>query len=188
MKGFFLLVLGLLIVILLHNAQDLLPRTQLSDVKPDYDQVDYYLADFSLKAIAQDGRINHTLDAQYMGHWREKNTSFIVAPRIERQLPAQHSTITAEEATLEHVKQQVLFNGQVKVLSKQNSLKDSQQFTLETAFLRYGLNDSVLSTDSEVKITGPKLVLQGVGLESKLDEATLRLNKNVRSVYQAVPP
>lgn len=184
MKGFFLLVLGLVIVLLIHNVQDFLPRAQLSAVKPDYDQVDYYLADFSLSAIAQDGSLSHTLDGQYMGHWREKNTSFIVSPRIQSQAEPNRGTLTAEEATLDHSKNEVLLNGKVQLLSEQNSAKNPQQLTLETAFLRYRLNDKVLSTESEVKITGPNLILQGTGLESKLDEETLRLNQHVRSVYQ----
>ena len=189
MKFFLVLVSVLLAVILLHNLEDYLNRPEAEQPKQDYVAVDYYLTDFSLAAITATGSVSHTMDGLYLAYSQDTKTSKIVNPRITSKDTQSTelvdvATLTADEAVMRHDTQEADLNGHVRLhmAGQANSSVD-----LQTAFLHYRLADQQLSTDQPVTITSPQLVLQGTGLEAKLDEAYLRLNANVKSTYQPAP-
>ncbi|HPY41979.1 MAG TPA: LPS export ABC transporter periplasmic protein LptC, partial [Thiolinea sp.] len=93
-------------------------------------------------------------------------------------------TLTADEAIMHHDKQEADLNGHVR-LHLANQANNA--FDLQTSYLHYRFADQQLTTDQPVSITSPQLVLQGTGLDAKLDEAYLRLNANVKSTYQPAP-
>lgn len=189
MKFFLGLASILLVVILLHNLEDYLTRPELDQAKQDYVAVDYYLTDFSLSAITATGAVSHTMDGLYLAYSQDTKTSNIVNPRIiskdtKSTQAVDAATLTADEAVMHHASQEADLNGHVRLhLAGQAN----NSFDLQTSFLHYRFADQQLSTDQPVNITSPQLVLQGTGLEAKLDDAYLRLNSNVKSTYQAVP-
>ncbi len=192
MKPLYVLIAGLLAVILLNNLEEYLANPFTETASQDYDAVDYYLTNFSLSAVTASGAVSHTIDGQYMAFWHNRDASFIIAPRIVSKDDSANApqamdalTLTANEALVDHTGESIELNGDVRLnIAKSNE----PQLTLTTPALKYQLAEKHISTDKDVRIVSPNVVLQGTGLDSKLDEAYLRLNANVRSTYQPSVP
>ncbi|MFZ1569630.1 MAG: LPS export ABC transporter periplasmic protein LptC [Thiolinea sp.] len=189
MKFLLVLVSVLLVVILLHNLEDYLTRPEPEKPNQDYVAVDYYLSEFSLSAITATGAVSHTMNGLYLAYSQDTKVSNIVMPRItsketQSTQAVDAATLTADEAVMHHDTQEADLNGNVRLHMASQA---NNAFDLQTSFLHYRFADQQLSTDQAVSITSPQLVLQGTGLEAKLDAAYLRLNSNVKSIYQAAP-
>lgn len=189
MRYLLVLVSGMVAVMLLYNLENYLASPEPTRATQDYAAIDYYLTGFSLSAVNAAGSLSHTVDGQYLAYSEDRKSSFIVKPRIASkdtasQQPADAVTLTAEEATFDHKDNTARLNGNVRLHVANAGMS---QMDLQTAFLTYRLADHHVSTDQPVSITSPQLVLQGTGLDAKLDEAYLRLNSNVKSIYQPKP-
>ncbi|CAA6817500.1 MAG: LPS export ABC transporter protein LptC [uncultured Thiotrichaceae bacterium] len=191
-KSHIVLVLGLLAVIMISNLEDYISSPEFSFGERDSDAVDYYLTDFKLSAITDEGKISHTLSGDYLAHWQQRKTSFIIRPELtsndDNATDAQRTTkadaikLNAEEAVLDHSTNTAELSGQVNLLVDNDQ---SPQLTLKTAQLQYQIDNKHITTTEAVRITTPQLQLSGTGLDIKLDESYLRLNTNVKSTYQA---
>lgn len=195
-KNHLVLVLGLLVVIMISNLEDYISSPTFSFGEQDTDSVDYYLTDFTLSAITDSGKISHTMSGDYLAHWQQRKTSFIIKPQLtsnddnERSIQdnqgdqstrqADAVTLNAEEALLDHETNTAELSGQVNLLINN---EQAAQFKLETAQLRYQIDTKHITTTEDVRISTPTITLSGTGLDSKLDESYLRLNTNVKSTY-----
>ncbi|MEZ5535846.1 MAG: LPS export ABC transporter periplasmic protein LptC [Thiolinea sp.] len=190
-KSHIVLIGGLLAVMMISNLEDYIRNPEFSFKEQEHDAVDYYLTDFKLSAISGEGKVSHTMSGDYLAHWQQRKTSFIIRPQLNskddniQDDPAQVAdavVLTAEEALLNHDTNTAELSGTVKLLVDNN--KDTQ-LRLETAQLQYQIDNKHVTTTEDVSIITPQFQLSGTGLDSKLDESVLRLNANVKSVYQA---
>ena len=191
-KSHLVLIGGLLAVMMLSNLEDYIRSPEFSFGEQKHDAVDYYLTDFKLSAINSTGNVSHTMSGDYLAHWQQRKTSFIIRPQLRskddndnlQDNPAQVAdavVLTAEEALLDHDTNTAELSGTVKLLVDNN--KDAQ-LRLETAQLQYQIDNKHVTTTEDVSIITPQFQLSGTGLDSKLDESVLRLNANVKSTYQ----
>ena len=189
-KRHFVLIAGVLAVIMISNVEDYISSPTFSIGEQEYETIDYYLTDFSLSAIQADGKVSHTMDGQYMAYWQSKGASLIISPRITSKdesgatqangQPVDNIVLTAEEALLDHETEEAELSGAVKLRVSNNN---STQLSLDTSQLKYGIRDKQISTQEDVSIITPDIQLTGTGLDSNLNETTLRLNANVKSTY-----
>ena len=192
-----MLIFGLLAVIMISNLEDYISSPTFSIGEQEYETIDYYLTDFSLSAIQADGKVSHTMDGQYMAYWQSKGASLIINPRLTSRddsgatqangqdvnnnaRAVDNIVLTAEEALLDHETEEAELSGAVKLRVSNNN---STQLSLDTAQLKYGIRDKQISTQEDVSIITPDIQLTGTGLDSNLNETTLRLNANVKSTY-----
>lgn len=82
-KRFGILVLVLLLIVFITQLQDYLSKTDFRQLVMEKDQIDYYLADFSLMAVANDGAVSYEIKGQHLSHWQGKKQSQIIAPEIQ---------------------------------------------------------------------------------------------------------
>nr|CAA6799890.1 MAG: LPS export ABC transporter protein LptC [uncultured Thiotrichaceae bacterium] len=189
-KSHIVLVLGLLAVIMISNLEDYISSPEFSFGEQDSDAVDYYLTDFKLSAVTDEGKISHTMSGDYLAHWQQRKSSFIIKPQFVSnddggtQVATQADAVLlwAEEALLNHETNIAELNGKVRLVVDSDK---SPQLTLETSQLNYQIDNKHITTTEEVRIITPQVQLSGTGLDSKLDESYLRLNNNVKSTYQA---
>ena len=186
-KRHFVLVLGLLAVMMISNLEDYISSPEFSFGEQDYETIDYYLNDFSLSAIKADGKVSHTMDGQYLAYWQNKDSSFIVRPRLvskddnDTGQQVDSVVITSQEAILDHKTEIAALTGVVELRISNNG---ENQLSLDTSELNYNLKDKHISTEENVSIISPHIQLTGTGLDTKLDDTTLRLNANVKSTYE----
>ncbi|MGB0847452.1 MAG: LPS export ABC transporter periplasmic protein LptC [Thiolinea sp.] len=190
-KRHFVLVLGLLAVMMISNLEDYISSPQFSIGEQEYETIDYYLTDFSLSAIQADGKVSHTVDGQYLAYWQSKEASFIIQPRLvskdnsgntqARGRQIDGVVLTAEEALIDHKTEEAELSGAVKLRVSNN---ETTQLSLDTSQLKYRIGDKHISTEEDVSIISPHIQLTGTGLDSNLNETTLRLNANVKSTYR----
>lgn len=188
-KSHLVLVLGLLAVIMISNLEDYISRPEFRFTDRDNDAVDYYLTDFKLSAITGEGKVSHTMSGDYLAHWQQRKTSFIIRPQLSSKdehaataRPVDSVVMRAEEALLNHQTNTTELSGNVKLLVDNNL---DAQLRLETANLQYQIDEQHVTTTEDVTISTPQFQLSGTGLDSKLDKSILRLNANVKSTYQA---
>lgn len=190
-KSHIVLILGLLAVIMISNLEDYISSPEFSFSERDSEAVDYYLTDFKLSAITDEGKISHTMSGDYLAHWQQRKTSFIIRPELtssddnatDAQSTAQADAmiLNAEEALLDHKTNIAELTGKVNLLIDNDQ---SSQLKLATSQLQYQIDNKHITTTEEVRITTPQVQLSGTGLDIKLDESYLRLNTNVKSTYQ----
>ncbi|HPQ97362.1 MAG: LPS export ABC transporter periplasmic protein LptC [Thiothrix sp.] len=184
-RGGLALVMGLAALLVIINLQDYLISPELQPIDTRQDEIDYYMTNFSFSAINAAGETGMQLSGQYQAHWRERKTSFIIEPRLESHryqagVAADTVNLSASEAVLDHRDNIAALQGEVHLLAR---VQGEEQLDLTTAELQYDINNNVASTTEDVLIKSPGFVLQGTGLEAKLDEESLRINNNVRSTY-----
>ncbi len=187
-KSHVVMVLGLLVVIMISHSEDYISRSRFSLSHPDKDTIDYYLTDFKLSAITGEGKVSHTLSGDYLAHWQQRKTSFIIRPQLnskddnaETTQPVDAVILSAEEALLDHTSNTATLSGTVKLVVENNP---ATQLRLETANLNYQIDEKHMTTTEDVTISTPQFQLSGTGLDSRLDASILRLNANVKSTYR----
>ncbi len=187
-KSHVVMVLGLVVVIMISHSEDYISRSQFSLSHPDKDTIDYYLTDFKLSAITGEGKVSHTLSGDYLAHWQQRKTSFIIRPQLsskddnaETTQPVDAVILSAEEALLDHTSNTATLSGTVKLVVENNP---ATQLRLETANLNYQIDEKHMTTTEDVTISTPQFQLSGTGLDSRLDASILRLNANVKSTYR----
>lgn len=82
-KRFGILMIVLLLSVLITQLQDYLSKTDFRRLVMEKDQIDYYLADFSLMVVANDGSVSYQIKGQHLSHWQDKKQSHIIAPEIK---------------------------------------------------------------------------------------------------------
>lgn len=185
MKPFLTLILALLLVLLVTTQlPDYLGQHSDNAVVNDKDNIDYYLTDFTLKSVKDDGSVSYTLSGQHLSHWQQQKVSFIDAPFILGEGSAeQRLQARADGAELDQTPQQAILSGKVHIIKPGKN--PAEGLNLYTDHLTYNLDKHELSTDDKVLITDPSGTTQSIGLLGKLDLNTLRLNSNVHSSYKA---
>lgn len=77
------LIVILLLILLITQLEDYLGKTDISKLAMEKDQIDYYLSDFSIMAVAADGKVSYELSGRHLSHWQGKKQSEIIAPVIK---------------------------------------------------------------------------------------------------------
>lgn len=184
MKHLLTLIAALLIILLITQLEDYLGQTDISRLTMEKDQIDYYLADFSVMAVANDGTVSYELAGRHLSHWQAQKQSLIIAPQIrgEGKTADERLQLRADEARIDQNTRIAELDGNVQVLKPASG--QQEEFRLQTARLSYNMQSREIFTAEPVSITSPSGTMQSTGLAGKLDENLLRFNANVRSTYQ----
>lgn len=184
MKRAIILVVALLLALLITRVEDYLGQVSISSLSMNKDQIDYYLADFSMMAIADDGSVSYELAGRHLSHWQAQKQSVIIDPSIhgEGKTADERLQLHADEARIDQNTQLAELSGNVQVLKPQSDKQG--EIELHTDHLTYNLKNREITTDALVSITSPSGTMQSTGLTGKLDEDLLRFDSNVRSIYK----
>lgn len=184
MKHALTLIVALLLILLITRLEDYLGQVNISSLRMDKDQIDYYLSDFSFMAVADDGSVSYELGGRHLSHWQAQKQSLIIAPQIrgEGKTADERIQLRADEATVDQKTQLAELSGSVQVLKPQSDNQGAIE--LRTDHLTYNMQNREISTDAVVSITSPSGTMQSTGLTGKLDEDLLRFDSNVRSIYK----
>ncbi len=184
MKHAITLIAALLLILLITRVEDYLGQISISSLTADKEQIDYYLSDFSVMAVADDGSVNYELAGHHLSHWQAKKQSLIVEPRIrgEGKTPDERMQLRADEALVDQQTQLAELTGNVQALKPQTGKEGAME--LRTDYLTYNMQNREMTTNAVVTITSPSGTMQSTGLTGKLDEDLLRFDSNVRSTYK----
>ncbi len=146
-------------------------------------KIDYYLSDFTLLNTYPNGEMRYRVQGQHLIHQQQSGGSEIFKPLLQaRDIDGTLLSITSEKAQQLKKGGNILLSGDVKVVKKSDSIKES--FSLETKDLNYNPENKTLSSDKPVNLQSYSGMIKGNGFYTKLDEQELRIRSNVHIEYQ----
>ena len=144
-------------------------------------KLSYYFTQFSMISTDANGSIEYNLVGKHFSHWTGRESSEIVNPQLTSFSSQKESTnMTAEKAVMLQQKDNLELQGSVNI---RNFSSDSSS-VLKTDLLRYHSKERLIETDSHVTLTSDSSIMSGKGMDSKLDENTLRIHSNVLSTFK----
>lgn len=147
-------------------------------------QIDYYLSNFTLLNVQNDGKMRYLVTGQHLIHQQATGASEIFNPILEVRNADQTITSLIAKKALQKMK-----NGDIQlqglvVVNKESNAKFPDGFNIQTSNLIYNPEQKKIHSDSNIIFKSVYGSLQGTGFSSKLDEQELRMNSNVQAIYQ----
>ena len=158
------------------------PATQVRASSERHDP-DFYLKDFTLTTMDKAGAPRNRLEAPYMVHYIDDDTSEVTTPRMQVfrkdappwQIDAGSGVILSEGKTV------LLRDG---VLIRQNNPQNGQHTTLRTSDLTVVPDSETAQTASPVNFTDSVgNVVDAVGMRANFKDERLELLSQVRGKY-----
>lgn len=162
---------------------DLEPGSVATLVTPEKRHVpDFYLGDFDLTTMREDGSPRYRLTGEDMRHFSDDDTSLVIKPAMivyrEEAAPWQ---VWAGQAQVAAAGESVLLLDKVK--AQHQDAIDRGQLQLLTELLKVWPDREYAETDQPVTILSDLGVTRAVGMEVDLKTEQLRLLAEVRSDY-----
>lgn len=142
MKHLLTLTAVLLLILLITQVEDYLGKTDISRLTQQKDQIDYYLSDFSLMAVAADGTVSYEISGRHLSHWQGKRQSRIISPKIAT---SQGFTLQTEHVLYDQTTREITTDADVFITSPNG--------TLQSTGLTAKLDANLLRLDSHVRST-----------------------------------
>lgn len=161
----------------LRNLNDILPATAKLRHTPDVS-----MENFMVTAMGDTGKPEHTLEAGYMAHYPDDDSTELTKPHItvlrENDAPWH---IYAERGWIAAGQNSILLSGAVQLENPKAG--PSRAVSLTTSELRVLADEEYAETDQPVTIRSQTSVTRAVGMHAYLKEGRLQLLSKVRGSY-----
>ncbi len=142
MKRLLTLSAVLLLILLITQLEDYLGKTDFSRLTTQKDQIDYYLSDFSIMAVAADGTVSYEIAGRHLSHWQGKRQSRIIAPQVNT---SQGFKLHTDYLLYDQITQEITTDAEVFITAPNG--------TMQSTGLTAKLDDNLLRFDSNVRST-----------------------------------
>jgi lipopolysaccharide export system protein LptC len=137
-KHWVTLVVILLLIVLITQVEDYLGKTDLSRLTMEKDQIDYYLSDFSIMAVAADGTVSYELSGRHLSHWQGKKQSQVIAPAIKT---SNGLTLHTDHLLYDQASQTIATDAEVTITSPSGMMQSTGLTAkLDQDLLRFNTN------------------------------------------------
>lgn len=187
MKRLWVIVIGVIVALALHNLNDYWVSSNTSDsVSTEArakNAISYYFSDFTSVRTDSSGQALYELRGNHLAHRDQLQQSLINTPLITQQTPTlqQNSTLRAKKAMIDHEQDRVELTDDVHYQKQQSTVNT---VNLQTDFLEYHPTKQRLHTDQAVLMTDNATVVQSTGMTAHLNDDNLELHSNVRTTYE----
>lgn len=183
MKRLWVIVIGVIVAIALHNLNDYwqTPASSVNAETRAENAISYYFSDFNSVRTDQSGQAIYQLSGKHLAHRDQRQQSTITAPLITQESTVQNSTLRANTAIIDHQQDRVELINNVHYQKLQGT---SNTLNLETDLLEYRPTEQRLHTDSAVLMTDKSTVVQSTGMTAHINDDNLKLYSNVRTTYE----
>jgi lipopolysaccharide export system protein LptC len=143
---------------------------------------DFFLMDFDLTTMNAAGRPRYDLQADWMQHYSDDDTSQLTMPRLTVYRPAAPPwRVRADQAQVAAGGESVLLRDDVKVRRMAKDRRDALELT--TSVLRVMPDKEYAETDQPVTVVTDLGVTRAIGMEADLKRRRLQLLAQVRGDY-----
>lgn len=142
MKRFATLILALLAIIMITRIENYLSQSGAEVLDTKNRQIDSYLADFTLRAIRDDGLDDYTMSGHHLSHWNAEGQSLIIKPRL--QTTAGYEIVT-DQLYFDQRTQEIFTESEVFITSPSG--------TMQSTGLQGKLNENILKFNANVRST-----------------------------------
>jgi len=154
--------------------------------KPPH-QPDYYMENFTTTNMEQDGTLKNRLEAEYMAHYPDDNTTELKKPRL--MVPREDSqpvNIIADKGWVTADNKVILLSGNVNLW--QNDAGGNKKIEIITSDVRILTDEEYAETDQPATFTGKGTTVRAVGVRAYLKEGRLKLLNNVHATISPEKP
>lgn len=146
---------------------------------------DYIVEQLHLRRFAPDGKLQHTLDAQFMRHYPDDDSTEVSQPRVlfQKERPA---VLSSENAWMSRDGQEVRLSGNVRYLRQ--GARGDPDTVITTAELVVLPDEEKAHSDSAVTITQGNSVVVGTGVDADNARRVAVLRGRVQGTIYRKPP
>ena len=183
-SGLFLLVTAIIIAVTTIWINSTWINLKYFQLIKKEKQIDYYLSNFTLINIRDDGQMRYLVTGKHLIHQQTTGASEIFNPVLEaRNFDNTITFISAKKAIQEKKSGNIKLEGLVQI-KKEASEALSNGFNIQTSDLTYNPFNKELFSNTKISFESADASLQGIGFSSKFDEQELRILSNVQAKYQ----
>jgi lipopolysaccharide export system protein LptC len=143
---------------------------------------DFYLADFDLTTMNAAGRPRYNLQAKWMQHYADDDTSQLTMPDMTVYRPAAPPwRVRADQAQVTAGGESVLLQDDVKL--RRVTTERRETLEIDTSTLRVVPAKEYAETDQPVTIVTDLGITRAIGMRADLKQRRLRLLAEVRGDY-----
>lgn len=142
---------------------------------------DYIVDKMLATRMDVNGGIKNTLFAVKVVHYPDDDTTELTAPRFISHSSTSPLTITSKSGLVSSNGENVYFRDNVRAVRAPYGEKS--ELVLNTEYLHVLPDDNIARTDRAVTITDANMVINAVGMEMNGETRVLKLNAQVRGVY-----
>lgn len=144
---------------------------------------DYIIDRLSAMRMAPDGNIKYTLAAEKMTHYPDDDSTHLQMPKfVSMASPKAPMSITSREALVSKDGDNVFFKDNVRVIRDAHA--DKSELVMETSYLHLIPDKNIAKTDRPVTITDANTIVKSIGLEFNNETRILKLESQVRGIYE----
>lgn len=183
-------ILAILLIIIISGLSGLFldrvgPNKDSEEEKLRHDP-DYYVTDFTVTTMDENGKPKHLLVAERMNHYPDDDTTELLKPHMEiyrtrEKEPAWN--IDSKRGWVSSDGKLVLLLGNVHVRRKGSAT--NEPVNLWTEELRFHPDDEYAETDKHVKIKNGNSITEAVGMRAWLGEGRIQFLSRTRGSYES---
>jgi len=144
---------------------------------------DYYLENFKTTVMREDGTPRNTLNALYMAHYPDTDTSELLKPAMQLYRHENRPYfISADKGWLTSDNEVILLKGAVEMIEYDESGKPALQ--VNTSSARVLPNQNYAETDDFAKIVSHRVTITGKGMKVYFNDGRLKILNNVRTTIK----
>ena len=143
-------------------------------------QPDYYMENFTTLNMEQNGILKNRLQAEYMAHYPDDDTTELVKPRLE--IPREDNqpiNIIADKGWVTANNEVILLTGNVNLW--QNDDAGNKRLEIITSDVRILAEKTYAETDKPSTFIGKNTTVKATGVRAYLKEGRLELLHNVHA-------
>lgn len=140
---------------------------------------DYIATDLKQTNFNDAGSVSHKVMAKKMSMYQDLGFTHFEKPQFTIFSEQGVWQLTADEATLYNNEKLIL---EQNVVAK-SLTTDVMLDTIEAASIEYLISTKVMTSESEVKMTGPGLEIKGQGLNANLEQQVIQLINHTKTTY-----
>ena len=177
------LVVLLILLVLAGLTQWLLNINETPGTMPSNAHVpDYTMENFTITTMGTQGRPKHRLQAAFLAHYPDNNSSEFTSPHITIfSVGKAPWDIYGKRGWMSGSRELILLKGDVVIENAQAPPRD--RLRLVTKNLRVLTNEHYAETAQPVTITGQTVVTHATGMRVYLKDGRLQLLSKVRGIY-----
>jgi lipopolysaccharide export system protein LptC len=148
---------------------------------------DYYMEDFSTLTMNQDGTPKNRLNAAYMAHYPDDNTSELHEPKLEIfRKEKQPINVRSDKGWVTSNNDVILLSGNVYL--HQNDDDGELKLELITEDARVLVDQKYAETDKAATLISKKSTTTSIGMRAYLQEQRLEFLSNVQTTIESSAP
>jgi len=150
-------------------------------------QPDYYMENFRTFTMEQDGSLKNRLQAEYMAHYPDDDTTELVRPMLEIPRADNLSiNIVADKGWVTADNEVILLTGNVNLW--QNDAAGNKRLEIITSDVRILIKQEYAETDKPSIFIGKDTTVKATGIKAYLKEGRLIMLNNVHTTISSEKP